>query len=105
VSPNRDGTHRKCRRGKGSHKVAPRWPISIICCATRPSHTFLRARGDDVISRKLVAREVEALAGEATGVLEDANGDSPVVIQYFSNEPRMILAVTWTVFPFLNLLP
>jgi hypothetical protein len=30
-----------------------------------------------VINRELVAREVEALAGEASGVLEDANGDRP----------------------------
>jgi len=34
---------------------------------------------EGVIPRELVAREVEALAGEATGVLEDANGDRPDV--------------------------
>src|SRR5450631_4343897 len=34
-----------------------------------------RENGDDVIPRELVAREVEALAREATGVLEGANGD------------------------------
>src|ERR1700733_6003343 len=38
-----------------------------------------RENGDDLIARKLVAREVEALAREATGVLEDANGDLPDV--------------------------
>ena len=34
-----------------------------------------REDGEGVIPRELVAREVEALAREATGVLEDANGD------------------------------
>src|SRR5260370_23892060 len=38
-----------------------------------------RENGDDVIPRKQVAREVEALAREATGVLEDTNGDRPDV--------------------------
>src|SRR5712671_7592982 len=38
-----------------------------------------RENGDDVIPRQIVAREVEALAREATGVLEDANGDRPDV--------------------------
>ena len=33
--------------------------------------------GHGVIPRELVAREVETLAGEASGVLEDANGDRP----------------------------
>ena len=35
--------------------------------------------GDDVIPRKLVAREVEAPARAAAGVFEDANGDRPDV--------------------------
>jgi len=34
-----------------------------------------REDGEGVIPRELVAREVEALAREATGVLKDANGD------------------------------
>ena len=38
-----------------------------------------REDGERVIPRELVAREVEALAREATGVLEDANGDRPDV--------------------------
>jgi hypothetical protein len=38
-----------------------------------------RENGEGVIPRELVAREVEALAREATGVLEDANGDRPDV--------------------------
>ena len=38
-----------------------------------------RKYGDGFISRGLVACEVEALAREATGVLEDANGDRPDV--------------------------
>src|SRR4029077_107461 len=36
-----------------------------------------RENGEGVIPRELVAREVEALAGEASGLLEDANGDCP----------------------------
>ncbi len=38
-----------------------------------------REDGEGVIPRELVAREVEALAREATGVLKDANGDRPDV--------------------------
>jgi hypothetical protein len=38
-----------------------------------------REDGEGVIPRELVSREVEALAREATGVLEDANGDRPNV--------------------------
>jgi hypothetical protein len=38
-----------------------------------------RENGHRFIPRELVAREVEALAGEATGVLEDANGNRPDV--------------------------
>jgi hypothetical protein len=38
-----------------------------------------RESGEGVIPRELVAREVEALAREATGILEDANGDRPNV--------------------------
>src|SRR6201981_536005 len=34
-----------------------------------------RENGHGVIPGELVAREVKAFAGEATGVLEDANGD------------------------------
>ena len=36
-----------------------------------------RENGHRVIPRELVACEVETLAGEASGVLEDANGDRP----------------------------
>src|SRR5260370_823089 len=35
--------------------------------------------GEGVLPRELVAGEVEALAGEAPGVLKDANGDRPNV--------------------------
>ena len=38
-----------------------------------------RENGDDVIPGKRVARQIKALAREATGVLEDANGDRPDV--------------------------
>ena len=38
-----------------------------------------RENGHRFIPRKLVAREVETLAGETTGVLEDANGNRPDV--------------------------
>src|SRR6266403_577852 len=38
-----------------------------------------RENGHRVIPRELVACEVEALAGEATGVLEDMNGNRPDV--------------------------
>jgi hypothetical protein len=38
-----------------------------------------RENGHGVIPVELVSREVEALAREATGVLEDANGDRPNV--------------------------
>src|SRR4029077_15617967 len=36
-----------------------------------------RENGHGVIPRELVARDVETLAGEASGLLEDANGDCP----------------------------
>src|SRR6476661_5322271 len=36
-----------------------------------------REDGNDVVARELVAREVEAPAGEAAWVLEEANGDGP----------------------------
>src|SRR5262249_1312583 len=38
-----------------------------------------RENGEGFIARELIAREVEALAREATGVLEDTNGDRPDV--------------------------
>jgi hypothetical protein len=38
-----------------------------------------RENGEGVSPRELVAREVEALAREAPGVLEDPNGDCPDV--------------------------
>jgi len=37
-----------------------------------------REYGEGVIPRELVAREVEALAREATGVLKDANATAPI---------------------------
>ena len=39
-----------------------------------------RENGDGVITRELVAREVEALARKAICVLEDANGDRPDIL-------------------------
>jgi hypothetical protein len=38
-----------------------------------------REDGEDVVAREFVAREVEALAGEAAWVLKEANGDGPDV--------------------------
>ena len=36
-----------------------------------------RENAHGLITRELVAREVETLAGEASGIFEDANGDRP----------------------------
>src|SRR5260370_17665848 len=60
-----------------AHALADDIELDLVIAKRATGDT--RENGEGVIPRELVAREVEALAREATGILEDANGDRPNV--------------------------
>ena len=81
LTPERGAIHRKADavepfvhpNGILAHALADDIERDLVIAKGAAGDT--REDGEGVIAREFVAREIEALAREATGVLKDANGD------------------------------